>query len=70
MATVRLASEGEMPLAISSPVGAVGEIPTRAVGKGQSDHHGSLLLLTPYAINAGKHDSSAEPVAMGGENAR
>ena len=45
MATVRLASEGEMPLAMSRPVMPLGIVPTCAVGKGQRDHR-SLLLLT------------------------
>ncbi len=34
-----------MPLAMSRPVMPLGIVPTRAVGKGQRDHH-SLLLLT------------------------
>ena len=47
MATVRLASEGEMPLAISSRLSRWGN-PDARRREGQSDHHDSCCSLAAY----------------------
>jgi len=48
IATVRLASEGEMPLAMSRPVELSGYSRRAPSGKGQRDHDALLLLTRCY----------------------